>query len=73
MIRIYYQVYCDYCSRTIDNWLHRPTLQEIAGVGAVVRGRKVYCNEDCEANANHDATLARVGNLKQYRKPTKRI
>jgi len=73
MIRIYYEAICDYCNKGIDYWHRRPTLDEVAAVGAVVEGRKVYCNAECAANAKHDAVLARVGNLKQYRKPTKRM
>ena len=73
MVRRFYEAICDYCSRGIDYWPHRPTAEELEEVGAVVRGRKVYCNAECEANATHDAVLARVGNLKQYRKPTNRI
>lgn len=73
MIRKYYEVICDYCHRGIDYWPHRPTEEELTEAGIIVRGRKVYCNSYCEENAIHDAKVLRVGNLKQYRKPTKRL
>lgn len=73
MIKKFYECTCDYCGRVINHYPDiRPTKEDFKEIGAVVYGRKIFCDNRCLANYRHDLTEIRVGNLKQFQ-PGKRF
>ena len=75
MITKLYECTCDYCGNVIKHFMYlRPTKEDFIKLGAVVHGKKIFCDERCYADYNHDANIRRAQNLKQIRegKTTKR-
>ena len=67
MIKKYYECTCDFCGCVINHYPDvRPTKEDFEEIGAVVYGRKIFCDVRCLSNYRHDLTVSRVGNLKQF-------
>lgn len=67
MLRRIYEIRCDYCGRLLGYSKDSPTDEQIRKqLGAIVVGKRHFCQESCAADANHDAAIKRAGNLKQF-------
>ena len=66
MIKRWYEVSCDYCRAAITHVPYRPDETELAELGCLFIGRKVFCTEECKANYSHDHDIKQRLNLKQY-------
>ncbi len=76
MYKTIYQCCCDFCGQVItQTYGKKPTEEELKDIGAVVLGRRVFCDEECKQEWKHYVTVSRCGNLKQFQpgKPFKRI
>ena len=68
MIRRYWIITCDYCGREFRfNGSTKPSDQELRDAGMIVHGlKRHFCNCKCAAEYNHDVSVNRAGNLKQF-------
>jgi len=48
MYKVYWQLVCDNCGGTINDYHHRPLLKTIKKDGAIVSKGKQYCCERCK-------------------------
>ncbi len=67
MLRRIYEIRCDYCGRLLGYSCDKPTPEQIRKqLGAMVIGKRHFCQESCAADAQHDTSVKRAGNLKQF-------
>ena len=66
MIQRFYECTCDYCGSVINHYTFSPSQADLEDIGAVVKGRKMFCDEKCYGNYRHDLTVNRAANLKQF-------
>lgn len=66
MVKRYWEITCDYCGRILGrNEYYRPRPDECTDI-AFVQGKHVFCNANCAAEFEHNKTIQRAGNLKQF-------
>lgn len=66
MITKIYKVTCDYCGATLNHYIGRkPKKDELRNDGFVITATKVFCNERCINDWNHDMWKTRYLNLRQ--------
>lgn len=66
MITKLYEVSCDYCGVTLKHYIGRkPTMDELRNDGFAVTATKVFCDERCLGDWNHDVAEKRYMNLRQ--------
>lgn len=64
MITKIYEVTCDYCGTCLNHYIgKKPTMIELRDDGFVVTATKVFCNERCWGDWNHDCQERRYLNL----------
>ena len=55
MIKRYYECTCDYCGSVINHYPDiKPSKGDFEEIGAVVSGRKIFCDKQCLENYRHD-------------------
>lgn len=65
MVKRYWEITYDYCGRILGRADYHIRPDDCANL-LFVRGKHVFCNANCAAGFEHDKTLKRVGNLKQF-------
>lgn len=66
MITKVYEVTCDYCGTGLNHYMgKKPTMEELRNDGFVTTATKVFCNERCQGDWNHDRLEKQYLNLQQ--------